>query len=98
MTQNNDTLTSASATSLSTNSNAAQNRDPMAQILYAYDLESQGNINAAREVYQKVIEEDIDGTYAAIAMAAIAAMGEPSTLKTALKVDQERAIAHKLRR
>ncbi len=93
MTQNNDTLTSPSATSLSANGNAGQNHDPMAQILYAYDLESQGNINAAREVYQKVIEEDIDGTYGAIAMAAIAAMGETSTLKTALKVNQESAIA-----
>ena len=87
MIQNNDTLISPS---LTTNGNVNNNSpDPMAQILYAYDLESQGNINAAREVYQKVIEEDIDGTYAAIAIAAIAAMGGTSTLK----VDQEPAIA-----
>ena len=87
MIQNNDTLISPS---LTTNGNVNNNSpDPMAQILYAYDLESQGNINAAREVYQKVIEEDIDGTYAAIAIAAIAAMGGTSTLK----VDQKPAIA-----
>ena len=87
MIQNNDTLIPPS---LTTNGNVNNNSsDPMAQILYAYDLESQGNINAAREVYQKVIEEDINGTYAAIAIAAIAAMGETSTLK----VDQKPAIA-----
>ena len=87
MIQNNDTLIPPS---LTTNGNVNNNSsDPMAQILYAYDLESQGNINAAREVYQKVIEEDINGTYAAIAIAAIAAMGETSTLKA----NQEPAIA-----
>lgn len=87
MIQTNDTLIPPSVT---TNGNANNNsRDPMAQILSAYDLESQGNINAAREVYQKVIEDDIDGTYAAIAIAAIAAMGGTSTLKA----DQESAIA-----
>ncbi len=87
MIQTNDTLIPPSVT---TNGNANNNsRDPMAQILSAYDLESQGDINAAREVYQKVIEDDIDGTYAAIAIAAIAAMGGTSTLKA----DQESAIA-----
>ena len=85
MIQNNDTLIPPSLTT----NGSPNSRDPMAQILYAYDLESQGNIDAAREVYQKVVEEDIDGTYAAIAIAAIAAMGGTSTLKA----DQESAIA-----
>jgi twitching motility protein PilJ len=58
------------------NSNFPQDNDPMDRILYAYDLESQGNVNAAREIYQQVIDEDRDGTYAAIASKAIAAMVE----------------------
>lgn len=55
----------------------------MAQILYAYDLESRGDIDAAKNIYQQIIEQDHDGTYAAIASKAIAAMGNslvnPST-------------------
>ncbi len=83
MTPNNDTLTSVSLApngngkgSANGNGNSPQGGDPMARILYAYDLESQGNTNAAREIYQQIIEEDEDGTYAAIATKAIEAMGE----------------------
>ena len=87
MTKNNDTLTSLplAAKPLSNNGysanginkgNLAQNNDPMARILYAYDLESVGDTNAAREIYQQIIDEDRDGTYTAIAEKAIAAMGE----------------------
>jgi twitching motility protein PilJ len=75
MTQNNDTLTAAPV-ALNGNSNGNSAQDPMARILYAYDLESQGDVNAAREIYEKIIAEDIDGTYAAIAVKAIEAMDE----------------------
>jgi twitching motility protein PilJ len=79
MTSNNDTLTSVA---LASNGNGKGNgafyhdNDPMARILYAYDLESQGDVNKAREVYQQIIDSDRDGTYAAIASKAITAMGE----------------------
>jgi hypothetical protein len=49
------------------NGNSPQASDPMTQILSAYDLESQGDLTAAREIYQRIIEQDQDGTYAAIA-------------------------------
>ena len=48
----------------------------MARILYAYDLESQGDVKAARGIYQQIVDTDQDGTYAAIAIKAIEAMGE----------------------
>jgi twitching motility protein PilJ len=48
--------------------------DPMSEILRAYDLESQGNIDAARAIYQRIVDDDADGTYGAIASKAIAAM------------------------
>lgn len=54
--------------------NLSKNSDPMSQILYAYELESRGDITEARAIYQQIIEEDVDGTYAAIASKAIAAM------------------------
>jgi twitching motility protein PilJ len=73
MTSKNDTLTSVALTS---NSNG--DSDPMARILYAYDLESQGDVKAAREIYQQIVDTDQDGTYAAIASKAIEAMGEES--------------------
>lgn len=73
MTSTNDTLTSVA---LASNGNG--NDDPMARILYAYDLESQGDVKAAREIYQQIVDTDQDGTYAAIAIKAIEAMGEES--------------------
>ena len=83
MTPNNDTLAStvmsANGNGNGTghaNGNSPQASDPMAQILSAYDLESQGDLTAAREIYQRIIEQDQDGTYAAIASKAIEAMGE----------------------
>ncbi|NUN63992.1 HAMP domain-containing protein [Pseudanabaena biceps] len=79
MTPNNDTLISAPLSlngNGNRNGNSHQDQDPMARILYAYDLESQGNTNAAREIYQQIITEDVDGTYASIAAKAIEAMGE----------------------
>ncbi|PZV14503.1 MAG: hypothetical protein DCF20_12705 [Pseudanabaena sp.] len=83
MTQNNDTLTSGYLASNGNgngtsngNNNSSHDNDPMARILYAYDLESQGDVKAAREIYQQVIDSDRDGTHAAIASKAIEAMGE----------------------
>ncbi len=77
MTSNNDTLTSVALAS-NGNGNSSRDNDPMARILYAYDLESQGDINKAKEIYQQIIDADQDGTYAAIASKAIEAMGEES--------------------
>ncbi len=75
MTQNNDTLTSAPLISNGKgNGNGNSGYDPMAQILYAYDLESRGDVNAAKAIYQKIIDDDLDGTYAAIASKAIESM------------------------
>jgi twitching motility protein PilJ len=77
MTQKNDTLTSTSPISNGNgNGNSHQANDPMARILYAYDLESRGDLDAAKDIYQQIIEEDRDGTYGAIASKAISAMAE----------------------
>lgn len=81
MTQKNDSVTSTSPMSNGNgngngNGTSPQSPDPMARILYAYDLESRGDIDAARDIYQQIIEQDHDGTYGAIAGKAIAAMGE----------------------
>ena len=79
MTSNNNTLTSVVlASNGNGNGNSSPDNDPMARILYAYDLEIQGDVNAAREIYQQIIDSDQDGTYAAIASKAIAAMGGAS--------------------
>ena len=77
MTSKNDSLTSVALAS-NGNGNSSHDNDPMARILYAYDLESQGDVNKAREIYQQIIDADQDGTYAAIASKAIEAMGEES--------------------
>ncbi|MBD2178943.1 HAMP domain-containing protein [Pseudanabaena sp. FACHB-1998] len=66
--------------------------DPMARILSAYDLESQGDVKAAREIYQQIIAEDKDGTYGAIAAKAIEAMDEAQNDSTLLVSKQEPAI------
>ncbi len=73
MTSTNDTVTSVAIAS-----NGNGDSDPMARILYAYDLESQGDVNKAREIYQQIIDTDRDGKYAAIASKAIEAMGGDS--------------------
>ena len=57
MTPTNDTLSSTTLTAngngtgnINSNGNFPQASDPMAQILYAYDLESQGDLTAAKEI------------------------------------------------
>ncbi|MCY7332581.1 MAG: hypothetical protein LH649_07950, partial [Pseudanabaena sp. CAN_BIN31] len=73
----NDNKDSLNSTMLTGNGYArSKNSDPMSQILSAYELESRGEITEARAIYQQIIEEDVDGTYAAIASKAIAAMPE----------------------
>jgi len=92
MTINNDTSTVLAANGHG-NSNFSQASDPMARILYAYDLESQGNVNAAREIYQQVIDEDRDGTYAAIANKAIEAMGGDQNIADASSFREDQSVA-----
>jgi twitching motility protein PilJ len=91
--KNNNTLASPSLITTASASNNSS--DSMAQILQAYELESQGNITAAKKLYQQVIDEDIDGTYAPIAIAAIEAMGRASVPKVEQEnnLEKERAIA-----
>ena len=96
MTPNNDTLAStvmsANGNGNGTghaNGNSPQASDPMAQILSAYDLESQGDLTAAREIYQRIIEQDQDGTYAAIASKAIEAMGEGQRGADLISINEE---------
>ncbi len=94
MNSNSDTVTTLKSNGYTANGNptgnpTGQSSDPMSRILYAYDLESQGNAKAAREIYQQIIAEDQDGTHAAIAAKAIAAMDESqSNLGTAFKKEQ----------
>lgn len=90
MNSNSDTVTTLKSNGYAVNGNPnGQSSDPMSRILYAYDLESQGDVQAAREIYQQIIAEDQDSTHAAIALAAIAAMDETqSNLGTAFKQEQ----------
>jgi twitching motility protein PilJ len=97
MTMNKDTFTSTAVNENRNgngngNSNFPQDNDPMTRILYAYDLESQGNVNAAREIYQQVIDEDRDGTYSAIASKAIAAMVEDQNSADASSFREEQSV------
>jgi len=77
MNPNSDTVTTLKPNGYAANGNShGQSSDPMSRILYAYDLESQGDTQAAREIYQQIIAEDQDGTHAAIAAKAIEAIDE----------------------
>ncbi|WP_434684906.1 methyl-accepting chemotaxis protein [Pseudanabaena minima] len=92
MTPNNDTLASTVMSANGNghaNGNSPQASDPMAQILSAYDLESQGDLTGAREIYQRIIEQDQDGTYAAIASKAIEAMGEGQSGADLISTNEE---------
>ncbi|MFN5924360.1 MAG: HAMP domain-containing protein, partial [Pseudanabaena sp.] len=90
MIPNNDTLASTVMSANGNghaNGNSPQASDPMAQILSAYDLESQGDLTGAREIYQRIIDQD--GTYAAIASKAIEAMGEGQSGADLLSINEE---------
>lgn len=98
MTPNNDTLASTVMSANGNgngngtghaNGNSPQASDPMTQILSAYDLESQGDLTAAREIYQRIIEQDQDGTYAAIASKAIEAMGEGKSGADSISINED---------
>ncbi|MFN9858201.1 MAG: hypothetical protein ACK556_08835, partial [Pseudanabaena sp.] len=100
MTPNNDTLASTVMSANGNgngngngtghaNGNSPQTSDPMTQILSAYDLESQGDLTAAREIYQRIIEQDQDGTYAAIASKAIEAMGEGKSGADSISINED---------
>ena len=90
MSENNNTFTSATLTSNGyvandkSNDDSHPENDLMSQILYAYDLESQGDVDRARGIYQEIIAKDTDGTYAAIAEKAINAMTETEDLSNFL--------------
>jgi len=57
--------------SIENGANPALRSDPMSDILEAYELESRGNITAARAIYEQIVADDKDGTYGAIAAKAL---------------------------